>query len=85
MVGSVMYRLEFYYRYMGLDFGGVDTRVSKHLLNTSDIGTVIHHQGGYCVIEQVTPFALACVGLFDVLCHQAAKTVGAEGTVAGSL
>ena len=52
--------------------------MAEHLLNKTDVGTVIHHQRGHGVAEQVTAATLADVGLLDVFTDQTTETVGSN-------
>lgn len=57
-------------RYMGIDFSGSDTAVSKHLLHGTEVGSILDQFGGETVTETVRAHVfLYPSGLHRILHH----------------
>ena len=63
---------------LGVNLRGVQADMPEHGLDETNIGTVLQHQRGHGVAEQMATATLTNVGFFDVFTHQLRQAVGAE-------
>jgi hypothetical protein len=63
---------------LGIDLGGAQLGVAKHLLDVPDVSAVFEHQRGHGVTEQVAGTGLAQRGAIDVFPHHLGEPVEGE-------
>ena len=65
-------------RYVGVDLRAVQIGMTEHLLNETDVRSVLQHQGRHAMAKEVTRAALADIGFIHIVPHQVAEMIEAE-------
>lgn len=73
-----MYLLQLTHRDLGVDRRGFEIRVTKKLLDVTDVRTVFEHEGGAGVTEEVATSLAAQVGRLDVTSDEAGEVIGRD-------
>ena len=74
-MGGLVNLLELANRYLGVDLRGGEVGVAQHLLDESYVGSVLQHQCGHGVAEEMARPGFVDVGLGDVVPNDSAQSL----------